>query len=179
MSTDKTPTSDDVIRARVAQWCAWTGIDPARLAAIIAEVRALPGVAQHAVFAPDWIVRAHPTQEREWLTWAGIQAPAMALHAVLTVRNSALSYPNEGAYSLASISGSASWSNRQRHRVDLVLTRYADALDAAAKAAEEAKLRDPARKATRDAEVRDARAAAEGIRAIVARLRAETGAVQS
>lgn len=176
MSTDKTPTPDDVIRARVAQWCAWTGIDPARLAAIIAEVRALPGVAQTAQLRTGWVLQTQATRSDHWQTWEGICGPSQVLTATLVIASGGLTYPQHPGVTRHGIEAGEQGAT-PGGLVAYTLARYAAELDAA-EDAEGVKLRDPARKAKRDAEVRDARAAAAGLRAIVARLRAEMGAVQ-
>ena len=178
MSTDDSPTPAEVAHARVTQWCAFAGITPERLAAVIAEVRALPGVAAHAQMQCGWSLVSQTTGSDHYFTWESVRGPAQRLVLSLGLFSVGLSYPAQTGYSHREIVGRAS-SRGGLPLLDACLREYATALDAAATDAAAVRLRAPDYKACRDREVADARAAAEGVRAIAARLRAELDGVQS
>lgn len=183
MSTDDskpaTPTPAEVAHARVTQWCAFAGITPERLAAVIAEVRALPGVAAYAKLRCDWRIGRYPDGMQGRPEWSAVASPVERLVVTLEVRSPTLTYPLRTGYHLFEIAGFAA---RGRGGLELLaecLLDYADVLDKATRASVAVPLRAADRKAERDREVADARAAAEGVRAIAARLRAELDGVQS
>lgn len=183
MSTDDskpaTPTPAEVAHARVTQWCAFAGITPERLAAVIAEVRALPGVAAHAQMQCGWSLVSQTTGSDHYFTWESVRGPAQRLVLSLGLFSGGLSYPAQTGYSRREIVGRSASSRGGLPLLDACLREYATALDAATDAAAAVRLRTPDYKACRDREVADARAAAEGVRAIAARLRAELDGVQS
>ena len=182
MSTDDskpaTPTPAEVAHARVTQWCAFAGITPERLAAVIAEVRALPGAAAHAQMQCGWSL-VSATGSDHYFTWESVRGPAQRLVLSLGLFSGGLSYPAQTGYSRREIVGRSASSRGGLPLLDACLREYATALDAAATDAAAVRLRTPDYKACRDREVAHARAAAEGVRAIAARLRAELDGVQS
>lgn len=185
MSTDDskpapaTLTPAEVAHARVAQWCAFAGITPERLAAIAAEVQALPGVAAHTQMQCGWTLVSQATGSDHYFTREGVRGPAQRLVLSLGLCSGGLSYTAQTGYHRREIVGRSASSRGGLPLLGACLREYATALDAAATDAAAVRLRAPDYKARRDREVADARAAAEGVRAIAARLRAELDGVQS
>ena len=154
----------------MARWCRFAAIDPAYLASVIAEVRALPGVAANATFCCEWRLTNEATSGDFWRGFNHIRPPSQRIALVLSLHSSALQYPEVTGYVTREVVGSVTTAMPGVSCVAKALAVYATSLDTAANESAATRLRDPQRKARRDAEVADARKAAEGVRAIVARM---------
>jgi len=158
-------TTEEMARDQLARLCQWVGgITPEDVAAVMAEVRALPGPAAYAHISFDIATQGNDPQETGI---PGVKACRMMV--VLTFGGEPWS-PGTGA-SRVFVRLSATAPSALSRIVEM----YADALASYAATRAGETLRAAHTKAARDKDVSDVRTAVQGLRAIAARLTAKAG----